>query len=95
MSKKRFRLKELGNTVVIIDEEGSILARLIRDNFIHYLRKRKTNFDIYSLTREEADFLIDEYHLTEFPSVLYFKNKKLINRINGFSYFEQRIEEVA
>lgn len=95
MGKRKFKLRELGNTVVIIDEENSILARLIKDNFIRHLRTRRMSFDVYSLTIAEADFLIEEFNLTEFPSVLYFKNKKLINLVNGFSYFHQRVEEVA
>lgn len=95
MENKINKLREFGNVVIIIDEENSILASLIKDNFIYNLRKRKTNFEVINLTIEEGEFLIKEFQLSEFPSVLYFKNRKLINRINGFSYFNQKIKETA
>lgn len=87
--------KETGKFVVIIDEENSVLAKLIKDNFIFNLRKRRSEYAVFSLNLEEAEFLIKEYQLTEFPSVLYFKDMKVIYRINGFSYFEQKVKNAA
>ena len=95
MMKKEFRLKRNGKVVVIIDEENSLLAKIIKDNFLNRLRKRKSAYDIYSLNKEEGYFLIEEYNLTEFPSVLYLKDQQLIYQFSGFSYFEVKKEKVA
>ena len=84
-----------GNYVIIIDEENSLLAKLIRDNFIQHLRRRRSEFEVISFTIDEAEHLITEYQLSEFPSILYFKKMKLIKKIHGFSYFEQKVKDVA
>ncbi len=72
--------------VVIIDEENSLLGRLIRDTFINKWKRSKANYKVISLSLEDAEHLISEYQIKEFPCILYFREQKLVNMVCGYKY---------
>ncbi len=79
-------MKKERKWVVIIDEENSVLGRLIRDNFIHSYKRTKTGYKVISLSLEDAEHLISEYQIKEFPCILYFREQKLVNMVCGYKY---------
>ncbi|MBQ8292706.1 MAG: hypothetical protein IJ501_01105 [Bacilli bacterium] len=83
------------NYIMIIDEDESLLSKMIKDNFIYMLRKRKLEYEVYNLSIKNASILIDKYHLTEFPSVLFFKNNKLVHKRIGFCYQDYDTKIIA
>lgn len=72
--------------VVIVDDEDSVMAQIIKDSLINQLKHQKLDYTILQTNKIDGSFLIDEYKLTEFPCVLYFKNQKLIQKVSGFCY---------
>lgn len=72
--------------IIIIDDENSLMGDLIKDVFINQKRHKKCMNLVFKTNKEDGEFLIKEYNVKEFPCVLFFKQKHLINKITGFCY---------
>lgn len=89
------KLEKLEKFIIIIDEENSILGKLIKDNFLYFLRRRYSEYGVYYMSIEDSQDFIEKYHLKEFPSILFFKDLKLIKQTSGFSYLEQKAKKLS
>ena len=74
--------------LVVIDDEKSVLSLIIKENFYNLLRKNKINYLILETNRVDGSYFIEKYNVTEFPSVLFFNNNRLVHVSRGFSYKE-------
>lgn len=81
-----FNEEKVNKFILIIDEESSILGKIIKDNLINQIRRGKNTFNTYYMSIDEGRDFVEKYHLYEFPSILFFNNKKLIKLSTGLSF---------
>lgn len=74
--------------LLVIDDDKSVLSLLIKENFYHLLRKNKIDYLVLETNLCDGKYFVEKYNITEFPSVLFFNNNRLIHISRGFSYKE-------